>query len=125
MLRRSPSHLAARALARWVLMWFALSLGAAIASPMVQPHAMELVCSSAGAVKLVVKSDGGAGQKVVAHTLECPLCMALNTPPAPQPAGVAEPAPSLSHVLRNRLGTQVAARTAAPPPARGPPIFLL
>lgn len=47
-------------LIRWALLWFALSLGAAIASPMVHPVSMELVCSASGSVKAIVHTDDGA-----------------------------------------------------------------
>ena len=62
-------------LARLVLVWFALSLGVAAASPLVQPRVMELVCSSAGMVKILVQTDDGM-QEVSNHTLDCPLCLA-------------------------------------------------
>jgi hypothetical protein len=42
----------ARTLARLVLVWFVLSLGVAVASPMVNPKAMELICSGSGSVKV-------------------------------------------------------------------------
>mgnify|MGYP007055625982 FL=1 len=35
-------------LARLVMAWFALTLGLAIASPLVHPQAMELVCTAGG-----------------------------------------------------------------------------
>ena len=63
-------------LGRLVLAWFALSLGVAVASPLVKPVAMELVCSSGGAAKLVVKGDDGTAQPA-GHLLDCPLCAAV------------------------------------------------
>jgi hypothetical protein len=45
-------HLAV--LHRCVLAWFLLSLGVAVAAPVVHPQAMELVCSAAGAIKVIV-----------------------------------------------------------------------
>lgn len=38
----------ARFLARLVLAWFALPLGVALASPLVQPQSLEMVCSGGG-----------------------------------------------------------------------------
>ena len=38
---------------------FVLSLGVAVASPMVNPKAMQLICSASGSVKLLVQSDDG------------------------------------------------------------------
>lgn len=49
----------ARLLARLVLAWFLLSLGVAVASPIVLPQSMQLVCSASGSVKLVVSSADG------------------------------------------------------------------
>ena len=107
-------------LGRAVLAWFALSLGVAVASPLVNPQGLELVCSGTGVMKVVVKGDGGAQEMGAAH-LDCPMCMPLAAPPPPAPAG-AEPPPSpLSHVLRPIAAARLAAATAAPPPARGPP----
>lgn len=110
---------AARLLARLVLVWFALSLGAAIASPLVQPRAMELVCSAGGAVKLLVKNEDGAGERS-ALSLDCSLCPA---PAAPPPAAglAAEPPQPLSHGLGRLPEARIAWLTAAPLPARGPP----
>jgi hypothetical protein len=113
-------HNLARRLARWVLLWFALAIGAAIASPIVRPQAMELVCSSIGSVKLVVKSDDGK-QTLSGHTLECPLCLLLNAPPPPPPQLHALPVQPLAYVLRSIPSAHIAALTAAPLPARGPP----
>ncbi|APW41460.1 DUF2946 family protein [Rhodoferax saidenbachensis] len=108
----------ARTLALGVLAWFVLSMGVAIASPVVKPQTLTLVCSTAGAVKLVAGSDDGATP--AAHqTLDCVLCLALGAPPAVQllvstPVhGVVVPTPVQS--------AAVVWRTAAPLPARGPP----
>ena len=45
-----------RWLARLVLAWFVLALGVAIASPLVKPQGIELVCASGGAMKLIVNA---------------------------------------------------------------------
>src|SRR5438105_4247354 len=106
-------------LARLVLAWFALTLGAAIASPLVNPQSMELVCSGAGAVKLVVKADGGS-VPASGHTLDCPLCISLSAPPAAVPAVAALSLPR-GDVAPAIPVSRVALRSAAPLPARGPP----
>ncbi len=109
----------ARFLARLVLVWFALALGAAIASPLVKPQAIELVCASGGAMKLIVKSDDG-GQTPASHTLDCPLCVTAGAPlPGVQPS--VQQAPALAHALLPIVAAHIAGRTAAPLPARGPP----
>jgi hypothetical protein len=110
----------ARFLARWVLVCFVMSLGAAIASPLVKPQTMQLVCTGAGSVKLLIGSDDGAS--VSHHTLHCPLCASVGAPP-PQTRTVAEPLQPLSHVLQPIAAAHIAARTAAALPARGPPVF--
>jgi hypothetical protein len=109
----------AHTLARLVLVWFALSIGVAIASPLVKPQAMELICSGAGAIKLMVSSNDGA-KELSGHTLDCPLCASLSAPPAVA-RQTAEPAQALAHVLHSIPATRIAARVAAPLPARGPP----
>lgn len=105
-------------LTRFVLVWFALSIGVAVASPVFKPQAMELVCSGGGAMKLLLKdADGEAGASGV--TLDCPLCASLAPPPVPFEAVSVQPvAPAawLPHA------DPAALAGAAPPPARGPPL---
>jgi hypothetical protein len=109
-------------LGRLVLAWFALSLGVAVASPLVHPQAMELVCSSAGVMKVIVKASDGAQELGSSH-LDCPMCMPLAAPPPPAPAGALPPPSPLSHALRPVVAARIAAATAAPLPARGPPLL--
>ena len=109
----------ARFLASLVLVWFALSIGAAIASPLVRPQSMELICSGSGAMKLLVKTSEG-GTAPAPHSLECPLCASLGAPPPAAPATGCGPAVS-SPSLQASVPECFAARTAAPPPGRGPP----
>ena len=110
------------ALGRLVLLWFVLSLGVAVASPLVHPQAMELVCSSAGAVKVIVQTDDGA-QELGASHMDCPLCVLTGAPP---PATLAIDVPSvqpLAHAVQSIPAARLAAATAAPLPPRGPPSF--
>lgn len=110
----------ARVLARLVLAWFALSIGVAVASPIVQPKALDLVCSG-GAMKLLVKADDG-GAPTATHTFDCPLCASVVPPP---PAVLAATALlPLGEVLRPIPARSPAARSAAPLPPRGPPVLL-
>ena len=112
-----------RLLACSMLAWFAVAMGLATASPFVHPQAMELVCSVAGDVKLIVLSDDGTqGQR--GHTLDCPLCVHLGGAAPPPPAGSCLPAlQPLAHAVRPIAAAHIATRTAAPLPARGPPAF--
>jgi hypothetical protein len=111
-------------LARLVLVWFVLSLGAAIASPLVNPQAAELICTGTGVMKLLVKNIDGTvdegGTEVASRMLDCPLCASVTAPP-PAAEATAEPAQPLGYVLQTIPAAHIAARTAAPPPGRGPP----
>jgi predicted secreted protein len=111
----------AHLIARFVLVWFALSIGVAIASPIVKPQAMELICSGAGVMKVLLKTDDGT-KEVASHTLDCPLCASLSAPP-PVARLSAEPVQALAYVMQSIPAAHIAALTAAPPPARGPPSF--
>lgn len=108
-----------RWLARFVLVWFVMSLGVAVASPLVKPQSLELICSGSGAIKLLVQTDDGV-QEVGSHTLDCPLCAHVGAPPPPVGARVPAVHP-LAHALRPIPAAHIAARTAAPLPPRGPP----
>lgn len=110
---------ATRMITRLVLVWFALALGAAIASPLVKPQAMQLVCASGGALKLLVTGDDG-GEAASSHTLDCPLCATPAAPPPTLARQVPPPHP-LAHVLRAIPAARMAALTRSPLPARGPP----
>jgi hypothetical protein len=112
----------AHLIARFVLVWFALSIGVAIASPLVKPQAMELVCSSAGVMKLLVKTDDGS-KEVASGTMDCPLCATNMAPPPPVARLSAEPAQPLAYVQQSIPAAHIASLTAAPLPARGPPAF--
>ncbi len=112
-------------LARLILAWFMLTVGAAIASPIVHPQAMELVCST-----------GGGGAKLVAVALPprtrlphrpaitrwtVPLCLHFSAPPPQaQPVPMVHPQP-LAHALRPAVAATLAALAGAPLPPRGPP----
>jgi hypothetical protein len=111
-------------LTRFVLVWFALFVGVAVASPLVKPEAVQLVCSAIGGVKLVQADAAGADvDGLGAHTaLDCPACLPLIAPPvadllAPLPTG------SLSHVLQPLPAARLASLLGQPWQARAPPSF--
>jgi len=89
----------AHRLTRFVLVWFALFVGAAVASPLVKPEAVQLVCA-----------------------LDCPACLPLIAPPA---ADVLAQLPTghLSHVLQALPAARLASLLDQPWQARAPPIF--
>lgn len=107
----------ARRLTRLVLVWFALALGAAVASPLVKPEGLQLVCSGT-AVKLVAGSGDG-DDRAAPLGLDCPLC---GGGAVPLPA-----APDLPLVLTDTTRPQAPAphghmaHCQPPLPARGPP----
>lgn len=103
----------------WAVAWFVLGFGAALASPLIQPRTMELVCSSASGATLVVHH---AGSNAVLDTLgmDCSLCLPSMEPP--QPAVLTLPGWPITHSVPLPPPRVVAvAPTAAPPPARAPP----
>jgi hypothetical protein len=112
----------ARQLARFVLAWFVLALGVAVASPIVQPQDILLVCTGSGAMKMLVKAADGSASEVSSNTLDCPLCAPMVAPP-PVEKWAAEPIQPLANALQVIPSAHIAARTAAPLPARGPPSF--
>lgn len=111
------------AIARWALLCFVLSLGVAIAAPLVNHQSLELVCSSVGSVKLLVKSADGSSQ-VVSQMGDCPLCITGGGLPPPEVQLRVAPAQPLAYALRSIPAARLAWLTAAPLPARGPPTFL-
>jgi hypothetical protein len=112
----------ARYLGRFVVVWFALSIGVAVASPLVQPKDIQWVCSGAGLMKVIASGDDGA-QKVTGHTLDCPLCAGVGAPP-PVAAGHCDGVPGLAFAAGKASSPDLVLTTAAPLPARGPPAFL-
>ncbi|MFO1219597.1 MAG: DUF2946 domain-containing protein [Burkholderiaceae bacterium] len=105
-------------LARFVLAWFALFVGASIASPLVKPTAVQVVCSVG--VKMIVVDDDGSSPKV-ASGLDCPLCATV----APAALGWALSfalADGRSHALKPAVAAHLASVTRSPLPARGPPL---
>ena len=109
----------AKTLARFVLVWFALSLGVAMASPLVAPKSMDLVCTSGGAMKMVSSDDADKTESTV-HTMDCALCIAVGFPPPPISNQFTKPS-SLAHALHPIAAAHIAAATAPPLPSRGPP----
>lgn len=106
-------------LARVALLWFVLTLGVAVASPLVQPQDGPMVCSGVGMHKVVFNDDGTTTTSS-ASGMSCPLCL-VGGAPAQATILTVVSIPSLGHVLHSAPVSHIAALTAAPPPARGPP----
>ena len=103
----------------WVLAWFVASIGVSVASPLVHPQSLEVICSGSGAIKWLVQTDDGAVE-MGATGMDCPLCATPGAPP-PAPAASILPRHSLAHAVQPVEAAHIAAATAAPLPARGPP----
>lgn len=106
-------------LRRWVLACFVLALGAAVASPLIQPQAMEIVCSGAGTARILVHTDQGSVE-LGAQGLDCPLCLLDGAAPAATSPRMYESATWLRPVARP-VPAPVLTAVAVSPPARGPP----
>ncbi|MDP2370806.1 hypothetical protein [Rhodoferax sp.] len=107
-------------LARFVLVWFALSIGAAVASPVIKPQPMELICTGSGAMKVLVQTDEGL-QELVTVSMDCPLCGTVGAPPPVTTPSVAPVLP-LAYLAYGIPAARLACLSAAPLPARGPPL---
>lgn len=105
--------------ARLVLAWFALFVGAGLASPLIKPASVQMVCSASGQMKLVA-ADQDEGEVRIATGLDCPLCVSVMPPPALYSPDLAFASP-LAHALRPPVAAHIAAATAPPLPSRGPP----
>lgn len=103
----------------WVLVWFFMALGAAVASPLLHPRTIEIVCAGAGATQSVVHVDDGTADWG-GHVLDCPLCLACGAPAATRSSQTCIFAP-MSYDTALEFLSPIVAPTAAPPPARAPP----
>ena len=116
----------ARSIVRWMLVWFALSIGVAVAAPVVNPQALTLICTTAGNVKFVAESVGdnadSAPSGMQAHALDCVLCLPAGAPPS-TPA--AQPVPMAARTVQPAAPpAQFITRLVNTAPARGPPARL-
>lgn len=111
----------AHLLTRFVLVWFALFLGVAVASPWVKPPSSQMVCSAMGGMTMVV-ADDAADTPVASGGMACPLCAPIAAP-APPVALRLPVASDLAYALRPVPSAHLAWLTGAPLPPRGPPAF--
>ncbi|WCM86560.1 DUF2946 family protein [Acidovorax sp. NCPPB 3576] len=109
-------------LARLILAWFVLTLGIAVASPLVQPKAMELICSDGGSTKLVFVDDSGEAEQGAHHALDCSLCLPAALPATPAHYKLALPQPS-ANARHPFVSAHITALLGAPLPPRGPPFL--
>jgi len=114
--------------ARLVLVWFALFIGVAIASPILNPTETQMVCSSAGGMKMVASGEEGTegaegaegAEAKLTVNMDCPLCVHVVVPfqSGSTPFDHASP---LAHSLHPVAAAIIAVHTAPPLPSRGPP----
>jgi hypothetical protein len=107
-------------IARFVLASMVLALGVAVASPLVKPQNTVVVCSASGGMKTIVVQEDGSTTEVGSTGMECPLCAITGAPPPPVQTHEV-PSQPLVYALQSIPSAHIAARTAAPLPARGPP----
>ena len=105
-----------------VLVWFVMFVGTSIAASIFKPAASQVICSSAGVMKMV-STDDGSTEVQATSGMECPLCATVATPIPPAASVVQKPS-SLAHVLQPIAAAHIASVTAPPLPSRGPPSFL-
>lgn len=111
-----------RLLTRLVLVWFALFVGVAVASPVVHPEGAQLVCTTAGQVKMVqLDADGQEALDGPHGLLHCPLCLPVAAPPM-APVQTAFPI-GLSYSLHALEQARLAPLIGLPWQARAPPSF--
>ena len=110
-------------IAKLVLVWFALFLSSAIASTVINPDSLQMVCSASGGMKMVDMTGDDGGLKASA-SMDCPLCASVTTPPPPLSVHF-EKLSHLAHALHPIAAAHIASVTAPPLPSRGPPTSLL
>lgn len=109
----------AHLLTRFVLVWFALFIGVAVASPWVKPQETQMVCSAMG--MKMVDAQASGDQTPPGSGMDCPLCLPVAAPP-----GVVVQAPvqgRLSYALQSTEQARLAALIGQPWQARAPPSF--
>lgn len=110
-------------LTRLILAWFMLTLSIAMASPIVHPKAIEVVCTSSGSMQVIMLDEDGQAAPGLHHSLDCPLCLTITTPPSYSSPHLEQPQP-LGLALQPVVSARIAALVGAPLPPRGPPTLV-
>jgi len=106
-----------------VLAWFAFFAAATAAAPIVHPTTLEAVCSATHGGKLLqvdLEGNPAGGGALDTH---CPLCSLIDHRPGAC-GGRFDPPSALAHALVPAQAAHLAAVTAPPLPARGPPSLM-
>jgi hypothetical protein len=101
------------------LLWFLLTLGVAVASPVVHPQQEMAICSGLGMQKVLVNDDGTITTSAVSG-ISCPLCLVGGAPPPATPP-LAATVQVLGRLVPSKPVALFETLSATPPPARGPP----
>ncbi|MET3137772.1 hypothetical protein AAKU61_002134 [Undibacterium sp. GrIS 1.2] len=122
-----------RQLVALVLFLYVTALGVAIAAPVFNPQAMNVICTSTG-IKIISQTSGdfsgtdlsadGKSSKTgqsMSHLLDCSFCLATGITNAFPQQDIVEPPHTLSYALRAIPAARLASMVSAPLPARGPP----
>ena len=111
-----------KSFARLVLVWFALFIGVAIASPILNPTETQMVCTSSGGMKMVVSDlfDNTSDVAASSANMDCPLCAPVVVPLISCTVPTEKPS-KLAHVLHPIAAAIIASHSAPPLPSRGPP----
>lgn len=109
----------ARWITRLVLVWFALFIGAAVASPLFKADGSQLVCSASGGTKLIAADASPSDATHTDTGMHCPLCLPVAAPPvvAVQPL----PPGGLAYALHPLESARLASLIGLPWQARAPP----
>ena len=103
----------------FVLVWFALFLGASTATAAIKSDQLQMVCSPGGVMKWV-DTDGQEAALEIGPGMDCPLCASVSVP-APAAVEAFEKLSPLAHALQTIAAAHIASSTAPPLPSRGPP----
>lgn len=105
--------------ARWVVVGLLFCMGLAIASPLVKPKSMAVVCTGANALVLVAIDAGTDPAELLVTTLDCADCLPAVLPP--QDLAVCSfHKPDQAQPATASASRVPAAHCLSPPP-RGPP----
>jgi len=105
-------------LTRWVLVWFVLAMGMAVAAPAVQPVSLGGICSASATVPADPSESSGA---VANHdALKCVLCLGAGAPPVVEQASLVHAAAPTDWLPLPPSEVVLSARNS-PLSARAPP----
>jgi hypothetical protein len=109
----------AHLLARFVLVWFALFIGVAAASPWVKPQEAQMVCSAMG--MKMVDAQASGDQTPPDSGMDCPLCLPVAAPPSVAMDALVHE--RLSYAVQSTEQARLASLIGPPWQARAPPSF--